>query len=67
MFKWTLFLTGLGFLILTFEWPFPRTGFDNFMILMGYVLFFVPGFVVISLVLNHLANKSFTTNPRRRR
>lgn len=67
MVKWMLFLTALGVFILSFEWPLPRTYFENSVILLGYVLMFGPGFLALVLILNRLVNISFNSNSRRKR
>lgn len=61
MIKKFIIATIAGFVILGLPWKPPYTYWENAFILLGYVLAFIPGFILLILVLNRLINISFTT------
>lgn len=54
------FTSLIGFLILGLPWEPPYTYLEGVIILLGYILAFVPGILLLILILNRLINISFT-------
>lgn len=62
MFKWLVGFTAVGVLILSGDYPLPRSYSDWAWLAAGYLLMLGPGILLFFMFFNRLINISFDIN-----